>query len=126
MGVPRLEMVPGGLKEPWLGYWRATLKALQEQGTWKVAQRPLLDMYVFSLQGAEEARLADDAANWDRHSKRASHLADLLALTPRGRQAAGLRAAKPTQEATPFDQLDRLEAPTSLDEARRARRGRPA
>jgi hypothetical protein len=124
MGVPTLEKAPGGLSEPWLGYWRATLKALQEQDTWKVAQRPLLDAYVYALQGAEAARLEDETTAWDRHAKRAFFLADLLAITPRGRRAAGLRGTVnvPAEELSPFDVLDALEAPVSLDEARARRR----
>lgn len=127
VGVPTLEKAPSGLSEPWLGYWRATLKALRDQDTWKVAQRPLLDSYVFALQGAEKARLADEPIVWDKHTRRASHFADLLAITPRGRKAAGLRATvkSPAQEASPFDGLAALEAPVSLD-VERARRGRSA
>jgi hypothetical protein len=118
MGVPTLEKAPGGLSEPWLGYWRVTLRQLKEQDTWKVSQRPLLDSYVLALQGAEQARLAGESVVWDRHTKRASHLADLLAITPRGRKAAGLRAtAGVPREPSVFDDLERQE-PVSLDAAR--------
>ncbi len=124
MGVPTLEKAPGGLSEPWLGYWRVTIKQLKEQGTWKVSQRPLLDSYVFALRGAERARLAGEAVAWDRHAKRASFLADLLAITPRGRRAAGLRATVgEPREPSVFDDLERRESLVSLDAARARRTG---
>jgi hypothetical protein len=124
MGVATLEIAPKGLSEPWLGYWRATLRQLKAQDTWMVSQRPMLDSYVQALQGAEKARLAGETMAWDKHVKRASHLADLLAITPRGRKAAGLRAtAAEPREPSVFDDLDRQEAPVSLDAARARKRG---
>jgi len=112
MAVTALERPPGGLREPWVGYWRASLKAMQLQGTWNVAQRPLLDMYVSALEAATEARLAGKSTVWDREARKALILAGQLALTPRGRKAAGI---KPTgcvnggSEPGPFDALDGLE-----------------
>ena len=58
MGVTTLEKAPNGLHEPWLGIWRASLRAMQAQGTWNPALRPLLDLYIFALAAAEQARAA--------------------------------------------------------------------
>lgn len=44
---------------------------------------------------------------WDKHTKRASALADQLLLTPRGRKAAGMRIHDEDDEpADPFSALD--------------------
>lgn len=97
------------------------MKTLKEQGSWAWEQKPLLDEYVYALRGAEDARkgfkwldalevYAENAedlpeiawsklariasglpAQWDRHVKRASALADQLALSERGRKAVGIR-----------------------------------
>lgn len=114
MAVNGLERAPNGLREPWLGIWRASLRAMQAQKTWTVAQRPLLDMYVFALEAATEARLAGKSTVWDRYCRRALILAGQLALTPRGRKAAGLPATVPGPSArrntpgtpSPFAALD--------------------
>jgi hypothetical protein len=46
---------------------------------------------------------------WDRHTKRASALADQLALTPRGRKAIGLaRSDDEAAEGDPLAELDEL------------------
>jgi hypothetical protein len=47
-------------------------------------------------------------ATWDKHAKRAAALADQLALTPRGRKAAGLKReeSKDGNENDPFAELD--------------------
>ena len=111
MAVNGLERAPNGLREPWLGIWRASLRAMQAQGTWTVAQRPLLDLYITALEAATEARLAGKSTVWDRYCRRALILAGQLALTPRGRKAAGLPATVPGTLARrsppgPFDVLD--------------------
>jgi hypothetical protein len=112
MPPPTAERPPQGLNAYWLGVWRHALKVLKEQDTWRWEQKPLLDEYVFALKGAEDARkgfkwldklevYAADAAElpeiawstlgriasglpvqWDRHTKRAAALCDLLKLTP--------------------------------------------
>lgn len=78
------------IPQPWFGLWRQALKAMKDQGTWCPEHRPLLDLYVRALRLADVA--ADDGreTDHDRHAKRAASLADQLALTPRGRKAAGL------------------------------------
>jgi hypothetical protein len=49
-------------------------------------------------------------AMWDKHAKRASVLADQLALTPRGRKPLKLKAGGDgDQEEDPFTSLDELE-----------------
>ena len=108
MGVPTLEKAPGGLKEPWLGIWRATLKQLQEQDTWQVAQRPLLDEYVLALRAAANARTsAESAVAWDKHSKRALALADALGLTPKAQKALRAKSKEDgSGEQSPFEDLD--------------------
>ena len=45
---------------------------------------------------------------WDRHAKRASALADQLALTPRGRKAIGLVSDDDEAPSDPFAALDEL------------------
>jgi hypothetical protein len=105
MGVPTLEKAPNGLREPWLGLWRASLRAMKEQGTWTVAQRPLLDLYISALEAASDARIAGRSTVWDREARKALILAGQLALTPRGRKAAGAHAREPEQPS-PFDALD--------------------
>jgi hypothetical protein len=98
----------------------ARVEAAQAQESWAWEQKPLLDEYVYALKAAEDARkgfkwldalevvrrergrlpeiawttLAKIAgglpAQWDKHTKRAMALADQLALTDRGRKAAGV------------------------------------
>jgi hypothetical protein len=106
MGVGTLEKAPNGLHEPWLGIWRASLRAMQNQGTWNPALRPLLDLYVVALEAAEQARLDGRFSVWDRYARRAMLLADRLALTPRGRRAAGVTACTPIEPPSPFAALD--------------------
>jgi hypothetical protein len=106
MAVNGLERAPGGLREPWLGYWRASLKAMQAQGTWTVAQRPLLDMYISAVEAASEARIAKKSTVWDREARKALILAGQLALTPRGRRAAGVSAITTIKPPDPFAALD--------------------
>jgi len=135
--IPTLEKPPG-LREPWLGIWRATLTDLKASGAWRVALRPILDEYVYALRGASNARAGfawlnhlEDAvaseevdwqvlsqiaaalpAQWDRDTRRASALADQLALTPRGRKAGGLGGKadkdKPEPKRDSFEALDEL------------------
>lgn len=118
--LPTAERSPPGLNSYWTHTWRHALKQLKEQGSWAWEQKPLLDEYVFALRAAEATRdgfgwldalerYAEDAddlpeiawqtlgqiaaglpTQWDRHTKRAMALADQLALTVRGRRAAGI------------------------------------
>ena len=43
---------------------------------------------------------------WDRHTKRAAALADQLALTPRGRKAAGIGESNDEESDDPFAAID--------------------
>lgn len=124
MGVATAEQPPEGLDAYWLGVWRHALKTLQAQGLWAWEQKPLLDEYVFALRGSSDARVgfgwldrlgavAEEEiqwvmlgkiagalpAQWDKHAKRASGLADQLALTPRGRKAAQVSVREPEKPA---------------------------
>lgn len=124
MGVATLERAPG-LREPWLGYWRVSLRAMKDAGSWSLAVRPLLDEYIAALRMADVARLAAGSREFvegeartfahpgimlaDRESRRALMLADALGLTPRAAESADAAA-------DPFAELDEL-AP------RRAARG---
>lgn len=136
-GKPVAERPPKALNAYWLGVWRRALAIMQEQGSWSSELRPLLDEYVLALRAAEATRdgfkwldaleqyaenadeLPDIAwgvlreiasslpTQWDRHAKRAAALADQLALTPRGRKAAGLGRDAPEADEDPFAALDR-------------------
>lgn len=107
MGIPTAETPPAGLNAYWLGCWRHALKVLKGQGTWAWELKPLLDEYVFALVGAEQARLEDEPARWDKHAKRASLLADQLALTGRGRRQIKLKVKEGQDgDADPFEALD--------------------
>jgi hypothetical protein len=120
---PSAERPPSGLDSYWTHVWDHALKVLQEQGTWAWEQKPLLDEYVFALKAAQQARegfawldhLEESVASeevdfqalrqiatglptqWDRHTKRAAALADILLLTERARKAHGL-ADEPADE----------------------------
>ncbi len=118
MGTPVAETPPQGLDAYWLGVWRHALKVMQEQGSWRWEQRPLLDEYVFALIAAHEARLADLATVWDRHANRSLRLANALVLTPEA-QAKLLVVDDDTEDAIPPG-LDT--APISLDELAARRR----
>jgi len=132
MAVPTAERPPKGLDAHHLGIWRHALKTLQAQESWAWELAPLLAEYVYALMAARDARegfawlerLADRASEdvdfvmlakiagglpvaWDRHAKRASALADQLALTPRGRKAVGI-GEQSDQPADPFSALDEL------------------
>jgi hypothetical protein len=134
--TPSAERPPHGLDAYWLGVWRHGLKTLKAQGTWAWEQKPLLDEYVFALRAAEATRkgfgwlkaLEEYAENadelpdiawsvlgkiagglptqWDRHVKRASMLADQLALTDRGRKAIDLVDDDDETKPEGFDALD--------------------
>ncbi len=139
MSAPVAERPPQGLDADWLGVWRHALKTLQAQHSWAWEQKPLLDEYVFALRGAEDARkgfewlkalevyadAADDLpeiawttlgkiasglpTQWDRHTKRAMALADQLALTDRGRKAAGIGDSdEPEAPQSTLDALDNV------------------
>jgi hypothetical protein len=140
--VPTAERPPEGLDAYWLGVWRHALKQLQAQESWAWEQKPLLDEYVFALKGAEDARkgfkwldalevyaentedLPEIAwttlsriagglpAQWDKHTKRAMALADQLALTDRGRKAAGVIDGDEDEE--PVSALDALDNVTPI------------
>lgn len=58
---------------------------------------------------------------WDRHTKRAAALADQLALTPRGRKAAGIGEHDDEEPVDPFDEIDG--ARDELAERRQKRAG---
>lgn len=109
MGIPTAETPPAGLDAYWLGVWRHVLKVLKEQGTWAWEQRPLVDEYVFALAYARVARDEQEMKVWDTLAKRAASLADQLALTPRGRKAAAVKAKEADVEQDPFAELDELE-----------------
>jgi hypothetical protein len=140
------ERPPCGLDARWLGVWRHAIRTLKEQGTWKWEQQPLLAEYVYALRAADDARegfrwldaLEDRAGEppdfqallriasglpnvWDKHVRRASMLADQLALTDRGRKAIGILAAEEEPAESPFAGLD--EAPPDEIGARRRARG---
>ena len=108
MGVPELEKPPG-IETPWFGIWRASLKQMKEQGTWTLAQRPLLDEYVLALRAADFARERHQAVEWDKASKRALALAEALQLTAK-KSPAKAKGAKygRKQDADPFAALDEL------------------
>jgi hypothetical protein len=124
------ERPPCGLDARWLGVWRHAIRTLKEQGTWKWEQQPLLAEYVYALRAADDARedfqallrIASGLPNvWDKHVRRASMLADQLALTDRGRKAIGILAAEEEPAESPFAGLD--EAPPDEIGARRRARG---
>ena len=81
---------PGSLPAERGRYWSRCMKVLVEQGSWDYPQRALLDEFVLALVAADDAREDGRGTDWDRHAKRASAFADQLALTPRGRKAAGI------------------------------------
>jgi hypothetical protein len=129
--VPVAERPPRGLDARWLGVWRHALKCLREQGSWRWEQAPLLAEYVYALRAADDARegfawldrvgeLAEEPVDfqalakvasglpnvWDRHVRRAQALADQLALSERGRRAAGVGVERGEAPADPFADLD--------------------
>lgn len=125
---PTAERKPPGLGLYWSHVWERALKAMKDQGSWAWEQRPLLDEYVHALMAAEATRggfawldhlqevgSLDEVdmqllrqiagglpTQWDRHVKRAARLADQLALTPRGRKAAGIGNSDKESEVDPF------------------------
>ena len=140
MALPTAERPPKGLDSYWTHTWQHALKQLKAQGSWAWEQKPLLDEYVYALRAAEATRegfkwldalerYAEDAdelpeiawsvlreiagglpSQWDRHTRRAQSLADQLALTDRGRKAAGL--GKRHEESEPADPFAALDAGT--------------
>ena len=108
MATPTAEQPPEGLDAYWLGVWRHALKTLKDQGSWAWEQRPLVDEYVFALIEAQSAREMAEETRWDRAAKRAMALADQLALTPRGRKAAGIGDSDEEPPADPFAEVDEL------------------
>ena len=113
---PTAERPPSGLDSYWTHVWDHALKVLKEQDTWAWELKPLLNEYVYALKGAADARdgfawlehleesVASEDINWivlqriagglptqwDRHTKRASALAETLLLTPAARRRHGL------------------------------------
>lgn len=108
MAIPTVERPPG-IRTPWLDIWRGALKDMKESGVWRPALRPLLDEYVYALRAAAEMR-EESAAQWDRHARRASALADQLCLSPRGRKAAELMEDDDDSQSKPLANLDELTA----------------
>jgi hypothetical protein len=108
MPIPVAETPPQGLDAYWLGCWRHVLKTLKLQGTWAWEQRPLVDEYIFALAHARIAREEGEMKVWGNLATRASALADQLALTPRGRKAAGVKREEGEDEQAkdPFAALD--------------------
>jgi hypothetical protein len=108
---------------------------LKDQDTWAWEQKPLLDEYVFALRAAEDARqgfawldhLEESVASeeidwivlrqiagalptqWDRHTKRAAALADVLILTPAARKRHGIIGGDEESEDA-FAEFDELAA----------------
>ncbi len=139
MRVPVAERPPEGLDASWLRVWRQALDQLKAQESWAQELKPLLDEYVFALKGAEDARrgfrwldaleeYAEDAdelpeiawtvlrqiagglpSQWDKHMRRAMALADQLALTERGRRAAGI-VDSDEDSGSALDALDNVTA----------------
>lgn len=102
---------PPAITEPWLDAWRSALEQLKEQGSWVVAQRPMLDQYAFALRAADWAMEAGDAQiEWDKHSKRALAFAEALGLTAKARKvlAVKAKAADSGEPPDPFEALDEL------------------
>lgn len=113
------------------------MRVLKEQGTWAWEQKPLLDEYIYALRAAEATRqgfawlealeeyvrqvdevpeiawvvLREVAGGlptqWDRHTKRAALLANLLVLTPEAQRRHGLRSTD-DGEFDPFAEVDEL------------------
>lgn len=104
--VPTAERPPQGLDADWLGVWRHALKVLKEQGTWSWELRPLLDEYVFALMESDHARRHDEETKWDRCSKRATALANVLLLTPEARRRNGIG-----QDEAPADPFAKFGGP---------------
>jgi hypothetical protein len=129
---PTAERPPSGLSSYWTHVWDHALSVLKEQGTWAWEQKPLLDEYVHALRGAEQARegfawlehLEEAVASeeidwivlrqiagalptqWDRHTKRAAALADVLLLTPLAQKKHGLGSNDVAASApSVFDEL---------------------
>jgi hypothetical protein len=141
---PTTERPPKGLNAYWVGAWRAALKVMQDQGTWAPELKPLLDEYIFALRAAEATRdgfawldhleeaVASEEidwlvlrqiatglpAQWDRHTKRAAALAEVLVLTPKARRALGIGC---DDEDTPEDPLDALDGEDELAPRRQRR-----
>lgn len=106
MPTPAAEIQPKGLDAYWSHVWNHVLKVLKEQGTWAWEQRPIVDEYVFALAHAQIARETGEMKVWDTLSKRASALADQLALTPRGRKAAAIKVKEAEgDDETPLAKL---------------------
>jgi hypothetical protein len=127
---PTAERPPSGLNAYWTHTWDHALTVLKDQGTWAWELKPLLDEYVFALKAAEDARvgfkwlehLEEEVASedvdwlvlqriagglptqWDRHTKRAAALAELLVLTPKAQKAHGLGGEEKPED--PFDDFD--------------------
>jgi hypothetical protein len=134
---PTCERPPAGINAYWSRTFDHAVRVLKEQGTWADESKALLDEYVLALVAAERCRdgwvwmeALDESAprewsestvvelaramqslstQWDRHVKRAMALADQLALTPRGRKAAGVGEPKDVAPDS-FAGLDELAA----------------
>lgn len=87
-GRPRSVSPPPEFSDDAQTLWRACVRQLQEQGTWRPVDGPLLESYVQSVITARAARRAGQhdmaAAAEDRAAVRAS----ALMLTPESRRHA--------------------------------------
>lgn len=107
------------------GTWEPELRPLLDEYVYALraaesARNGLTWLDALEVYAEEHAELLPDIAwsvldriatglptQWDRHAKRAAALADQLALTPRGRKAAGIgREAHAEKPVDPFDALD--------------------
>src|SRR5688500_17325139 len=129
---PTAERPPSGLNSYWTHVWDHAMGVMKEQGTWSWELKPLLDEYVFALRAAEatregfawlehleEAVASEDIdwivlrqiagglpTQWDRHTKRASVLADKLILTPEAKRRHGIDSDE--EEKPPKSVIDEL------------------
>jgi hypothetical protein len=68
--------------------WRAAVRQLQEQGTWRAVDGPLLESYVQLVLSARAARLAGQHDTAATAEDRAAQRAAALMLTPETRRHA--------------------------------------
>lgn len=122
--------------EPWESMWLEALEQLQEQGTWRVTDAPMLQALIELRRQASDARREGSAeplvigstgqavANpllmvADRAEALAARLAEQLILTPRARSAHRRDAAAEGESTEAGDEFSDLEEPTAPPPARR-------